>query len=523
MPGLIRAIVLYGVVNAAAYSCLLPLWEGFDEGFHYGYVQLLSTTRSFPVLGNAFLSREIWRSYELTPVSHYLQAYTRAPLNFAAYFSMSRPARKDLHDQLVSLAASQKFESQPDKPSYEVTQAPLPYVFMAGLDYTLSDFPLLTRVLWLRLTCSSLAVLFIAHSTLLVAREIALPELFTGGVLFCVFSSQMLLAVISHICNDCFAVPVMGYLMWTAIRAARTGQPREWLGMGVALTAALLIKAYFLFLLPIPACVLAWNLYNRQLRWKSVIWFAAPVVLFAAPWYARNMMLYHRISGIPVSTSGLSLGEFLKAGLKLPWRESIRYMAHSSLWTGNNSFTTFSANTLDLVLLLLGLGALLYLLRAKPDPAEFLLAATVILFCCGVAFISVAFYSATNGGAISAVPWYQQVLLAPVLLITFLGLHRWRRVGALLSAGLVLLWTYLLLATYWAKLVPLYGGFPQARARLRPLWEWYVQGAEERASILQTLCLAPPAVLWTLMISASALSVALCTILVMRVSRSTAA
>src|SRR5712692_1651293 len=110
MPGLLRAIVLYGALNAAAYSCLLPLWEGFDEGFHYGYVQWLSTTRSFPVLGKAFLSQEIWSSYELTPVSHYLQPYTRAPLNFTAYFAMPRPARDDLRHQLVSLAASQTFE-----------------------------------------------------------------------------------------------------------------------------------------------------------------------------------------------------------------------------------------------------------------------------------------------------------------------------------------------------------------------------------------------------------------------------
>src|SRR5207253_4883708 len=116
------------------------------EGFHYGYVQLLSTTRSFPVLGKAFLSQEIWRSYELTPVSHYLQPYTRAPLNFSAYFAMPRPARDNLYHQLVSLAASRKFKPQPDKPNYAVNQSPLPYVFMAVLDYPLSGFPLPTRV-----------------------------------------------------------------------------------------------------------------------------------------------------------------------------------------------------------------------------------------------------------------------------------------------------------------------------------------------------------------------------------------
>ena len=523
MSRLFWVMAFYGALNAAAYSCLLPLWEGFDEGFHYGYVQLLSTSRSFPVLGKAFLSQEVWRSYESTPVSHYLQPYTRAPLDFAGYFAMSRPERENLHRQLVSIEAGRKYQPERDKPNYEVNQSPLPYVLMAALDYPLSSFPIPTRVLWIRLVCALLAVLSIAHSTLLVAREIALPELYAAGALFCVFSSQMLLAVICHICNDCFAVPLMGYLIWTAIRAARTGNPGEWLGMGVALTSALLIKAYFLFMLPIAACVLAWNLYRRQFRWKSTAWFAAPLALFAGPWYARNMSLYHSISGTVESTSGLGFGRFLKAALQLPWRESIRYMAHSSLWTGNNSFTTFSTATLDLLLALLGVGVFLYLLRARPDPAELLLAASIILFSCGVAFISVAFYSATSGAAISAVPWYQQVLLVPVLLIAFLGLHRRRRIGALVFAALALLWTYLLLATYWAKLIPLYGGFPEARARPRQLWEWYVHAAAERESILRTLCLAPPSVLWIRVIGASVVSVAICAILLARAQRCIAA
>ena len=130
---LIQAIALYGALNAITYSCLLPLWEGFDEGFHYGYVQLLSTTWSFPELNTAFLSKEIWRSYELTPVSHYLQSYTKAPTNFESYFVLPQPVRESLKQQLQSLPANQKFEPQTDKPNYEVNQSPLPYLLMTDI------------------------------------------------------------------------------------------------------------------------------------------------------------------------------------------------------------------------------------------------------------------------------------------------------------------------------------------------------------------------------------------------------
>ena len=31
-------LIAYGAANALLYATLLPLWEGFDEPFHYSYV-----------------------------------------------------------------------------------------------------------------------------------------------------------------------------------------------------------------------------------------------------------------------------------------------------------------------------------------------------------------------------------------------------------------------------------------------------------------------------------------------------
>ena len=39
-----HAIMMFGILNACLYSALLPLWEGFDEAFHYGYVETLWQT-----------------------------------------------------------------------------------------------------------------------------------------------------------------------------------------------------------------------------------------------------------------------------------------------------------------------------------------------------------------------------------------------------------------------------------------------------------------------------------------------
>src|SRR5712692_6600090 len=96
------AILLFGIVNAVLYSSLLPLWEGFDETFHYGYVQYVSTHGTFPVLGQAVISEEIWQALQNQPVSHYIQASTKAPLNFTDYSGLSNDQRLTLRHSLES-------------------------------------------------------------------------------------------------------------------------------------------------------------------------------------------------------------------------------------------------------------------------------------------------------------------------------------------------------------------------------------------------------------------------------------
>src|SRR5579864_8083336 len=211
-------LAIYGAINAIAYSCLLPLWEGFDEIYHYGYVQFLSTNLRLPVLGRDVLSREIWQSLQYQPVSHYLQPFTGAPLNFTDYFAKSREERGRLRQQIESIPAGEKFQPQADKPNYELNQSPLPYFPMAAVDRVLLNQTLPTRVLWIRIFSSLLAVLLIAHSTFLLSKELKLPDEYSAAALFCIFSSQMLYATLCHVCNDALAVALMGYLIWSAIR-----------------------------------------------------------------------------------------------------------------------------------------------------------------------------------------------------------------------------------------------------------------------------------------------------------------
>jgi hypothetical protein len=327
----------------------------------------------------------------------------------------------------------------------------------------------------------------------------------------------MLYATIGHVCNDWLAVPLMGYLIWSAIGVWETGSRRDCLWLGLAISAALLTKAYFLFLAPLVLGWMVWALWRRRADLVGAACFVVPVLLLAGPWYVRNLLLYGNLSATVESTSGLGLGQFLHSALTLPWRESIVYMAHSSLWTGNNSFTTFSAATIDIMLGLVAVSLVMFAMRARRAVAEWTVVTAVVLFCGGLLVITVAFYVGSKHGAIAAVPWYMQVLLTPVLLLGFLGMSRTPRWGRMLAALFVLLWSYVLAATYLIKLMPLYGGYPASRTHWRELPAWYLSGQWE--TTLHTVCLAGPKVLFVFIGAAIVLSVLLCVRLVASAAR----
>ena len=509
------ALLTYGLLNSIAYSCLLPLWEGWDEGYHYGYVQYLSTHRRFPVLGETPLSREIWHAYELTPVSHYLQAYNKAPMNFTDHAVMPAEERDRLRRGLWAIPPGERLEPQMDKLDYEVNQSPLPYLFMAPIDWALSGRPLPVRVLCLRLVCSTLCVLLLANAVWLLSRELGLPEMYATAALFCVFSSQVLYAVFCHVCNDCFAVPVCSYLILATIRAWKGASTRVWAIAGTITAVAVLTKAYLLFVAVLPAVTLGLALWQRKASFRAAGAFVLPIALSAAPWYARNLVLYHNLTGTTDSTSNLSFSMVVNGALALPWRDGIAYMAHGSLWTGNNSFTTFSAATLNLMLAVLTVGAILYCIRAKPGIAERAIVSAVALHCCGLALITVAYFVSTRGGLIGTWPWYSQPLLAPVLLIVFLGISRFEPWGRMVLAACVALWGYVMLSTYFVKLAPQYGGFV-GNAHIGTLWRWYLASGGQRDNLLATTCLVSPPVLWVALGAASVGGLLLCGMLLLR-------
>ena len=507
MTGLARTralILTYAILSAASYCALLPLWEGFDEFYHYAYVQSLSETLTFPVIGHAPVSRELWTSLDFTPVSHFLQPYFQRPtMSFEEYFRLSSDERRTRRAGLEAIDRGLRNQPSP-RDNYEAKQAPLTYALLAPLERVLASAPLPFRVLTLRLLLGMSTVILLWSGTRRLASLLHLLGAMEAAALFVIFSCQMLYSASCHIANDALLLPWFAFFLGAVIASCEVPSVRRAALTGLLMATGLLIKASVLILVPLvflaPAIVLFRHGRRAVMRSAGLgAVSAATLLALAGPWYLRNVVLYQNLTATNDTTAGIGPKELLQAAVNLPWRESLAATAHTALWTGNNSFTSFSASTLNIVLALLALAVVLYVLRARRATPELVTLAAIALYSAGLLLTALSFFHATHGETNAPMPWYMQVLLAPVIAICFLGLSRWQPWGKWITIVTIVLWAYVAAASWLAKLIPMYAGFADSRAHMRQLLSWYIESSAERNSFLSTLSPAPLSVLYTLL------------------------
>ncbi len=100
-----------------------------------------------------------------------------------------------------------------------------------------------------------------------------------------------------------------------------------------------------------------------------------------------------------------------------PFRAFAATATHS-LWTGNNTFTTFSALTLWIMIVLL-LAATVFYVRRRPAPAERVLIAGMACYAAALFYNTVFQFVSTKGVAIAPSAWYVQLLWPPALLLLY--------------------------------------------------------------------------------------------------------
>ena len=500
-------ILLFGIVNASLYAGLLPLWEGFDEAFHYGYVESLWQTRQLPALGRTVLPDDVFRSFRLAPVSFIVNRWLPETTSFDVWFSLPTDEKEQRRRELDGLPAVPGGSA---RPNYEAHHPPLAYMLLAAPDWLLSKAAITTRVLILRLAAaiSSTVLLYLGATALF--QTLDLPECFANAALFTIFCSQMLYATIAHVSNDWLAVGLSSVFLAAIAGLYRHPSGRAVLRTAVCLTAGLLTKAYFLVFAMLTLGVSVLLLWRRRIGAKRACAGALLLLALAGPWYVRNVTLYGNVAGTLEEFEGTGIRQALAAAPRINWLAVAAFEARGSLWTGNNSFTTFSQSTLNAILGLIIVALAGWGLRRNAiQPGERIVFAAILLFSVAVGYAACAAIADKHGQVPGASPWYTQVLLVPVAALMFLGMSRWKRAGRALAICTMAVWTWILVATWTVKLFPMYSGAGMAPMRLHGIWEWYAHRAVAEALNLALLALAPAALLYAGLAASLALAITL--------------
>ncbi len=476
-------LLAYALANAVLYSMLLPLWEGFDEPFHFGYVQQLANGNGFPDPRTSRLSQEVGSSLLLAPASLSVRRNLPEVTSYHEFFRWPESKRRQARRRLTRIDPSLRWQPS-DFVDYEALQAPLAYAALALPERALAKLPLPSRVLALRIIAGTLGALLLFFGAERLAGQLGISAPHKQIAIFCALSSQMIWATLAHVANDWLAVPLTVWLLVAAIHyEASPSVRRAALAAGV-LSLGLLTKAYFIAFVPLLPSIC---IFRR--RWRDLGIALVIVLAFAGPWYLRNVERYGAISGMQESRQGTEPAAALQAIRieKLP--AAIESYARAALWTANNTFRTFSIHTLRAVIAA-WLAALFLWAATRHRRAEWIVLLYSGLFILALAYDTAINYVASHGEAASPGAWYTQALLVPMLALGFLGTARSGKAGKVVAVAMMLLFGYILVATYWVKLIPLYGGF-EGRTSLASVAMLYRERLPALMAGLNEVCLAP--------------------------------
>jgi len=237
----------------------------------------------------------------------------------------------------------------------------------------------------------------------------------------------MTLAANSHISNDYLALGIFFSLVWQMLRVNRDGSNTSNTGkaivLGAILGAGLMIKAYFIALV-LPALLAVGRPTSSGLATVTML-------AIAGPWYWRNPMLYGNLSGLVESTSVMQV---VRGVVEFLWRDTIWHRMHAFLWTGNNSFQSFSHKVIEIYLPLVACGLFAYVVYRircpkKEVAGEWPMIVSLMMFAGAILYSTGLSFVFTKGASLGASPWYGTPLVLSLILIAFRGFGLSGRVG----------------------------------------------------------------------------------------------
>jgi hypothetical protein len=163
-----------------------------------------------------------------------------------------------------------------------------------------------------------------------------------------------------------------------------------------------------------------------------------------------------------------------------------------------------------MILGLVALGLLIYGWRwVLSRASERIAIAACLCYVAALSYAALLIFLSTRGESVAPPAWHVQALSISGWILVFLGLSRAGRLGRVVAIAITCSWTYLILSTYFAKLIPFYAGYPEPSVRLARLWSWYSTMARQSWEVLNDTTMMPASVIFALAAMVAVLAVAL--------------
>jgi 4-amino-4-deoxy-L-arabinose transferase-like glycosyltransferase len=429
------------IVRGTFYSAVLPIWEGYDEPFHFAYFQQLEFDRKIPHPDTP-ISREVQESLHLLPLPWILaQSHLPSPLySHEQYWRLPPAKRLELEQAFQTIPQSWARERGSETiVNYEAKQMPLYYLLLFPVFHVSNGLALSSQIFLLR-SFSVLLASLVVPLGYLIAKSTLKRNTFALGIVVLITALPELMIDLARVGNESLALVVCTLMLYAAVRTAEAAEQFKYFHLlAVALGIGLLTKGYFLTAVPVFFLIAIWSWWRWPNERKRVLFhtvFAIIVLIaIAGPWYWRVHAETGSWSGesYEITLRSMPKLQLLGQALHVNWVSGVVSILLSHIWFGAWSFLKFSRPLyllfgLIIFAAVLGMCLLFGSLRNRPasqfessDRSKLaVLLLFYLFFWAGLMYDTLIIYAASGVSASNG--WYMYSLVVAEVILLYVGL-----------------------------------------------------------------------------------------------------
>jgi hypothetical protein len=396
------------VITGIFVSLIVPLGEGFDEPWHFGYIQYVAQTGTLPPGPHLHLSLELEKFLSLHPMGWRLREIFPTLRTQEEYWGQSDAVRSTGDEAIRSLRFSGKYVEASPKftEQYESHQAPL-YYFVGALPFlVLSRFLSFTDTFLLIRIGSLLLASSVVPLSYCLANRVSTSNVTPQGVAVLVATFPGLYPDIARVSNDALAVPLAAAVFLALARFLETRSTASAIVLGLALLAGLSTKAFFV---PVVIAIVATLIAAKHYRASLTVAIVSGV---GSIWYLRNAWITGSMTGLPETVSANStIASSIQSVGTIRWLDVLRLASVSHIWMGYWSLLQYRSWIYEIIIILFGIGLVGFVLHFRQSRSPIAIALCVVY----AAYSASLIYYATQVFQQTGIPVIQGWYLSPLV------------------------------------------------------------------------------------------------------------